>query len=366
MPRDGILDHVHSPIDDLSEKLNVKWPRIAAARQAAVKKIEDLNEALAGETSADTSVVVLGSLAREEFTQGSDLDWTLLVDGQADPQHQKELLSIREKLAEQGKQPGREKTFGNITFSHLILHMIGGQDDTNANTTRRVLFLLEARAVGQYTQAFARVRKNILHRYLTEDHGLTRQARNGDARWIPLFLLNDMARYWRTMTVDFAYKQWDRGNKGYALRSLKLGVSRKLIYASGLLACFWCDPDVCKNGARGVSQVEKVHMLSHRLNDMLLFTPLERFACFFLTHPENAFLIAAAAPFFETYDNFLGLLEDSAMRSHLETLSPEAMDGDSRFQTARKIRTRFENAIKEIFLNPGSLLYRHTISRGVF
>jgi predicted nucleotidyltransferase len=206
MPRDGILDHVHSPIDELSQRLQVRWPWIAAARQSAIKKLGDLNEALAGETSADTSVVVFGSLAREEFTQGSDLDWTLLVDGQANPQHQKDLLSIREKLAGLGKPPGREKTFGNITFSHLILHMIGGQDDTNTNTTRRVLFLLEACAVGQYGQAFVRVRKNILHRYLAEDHGLTRQAGNGSSRWIPLFLLNDMARYWRTMTVDFAYK----------------------------------------------------------------------------------------------------------------------------------------------------------------
>jgi hypothetical protein len=35
------------------------------------------------------------------------------------------------------------------------------------------------------------------------------------------------------MAVDFAYKQFDRGNSGYALRSIKLGVSRKLLFASG-------------------------------------------------------------------------------------------------------------------------------------
>jgi hypothetical protein len=93
---------------------------------------------------------------------------------------------------------------------------------------------------------------------------------------------------------------------------------------------------------------------------------LERFARFFLIHIENPFLISAAARFFKTYDDFLGLLEDSEMRSHLESLLPEAMDGDSGFQTARTIRTRFEEAIKEIFLNSDSLLYRHTISRGVF
>jgi predicted nucleotidyltransferase len=366
MPGDGIFDQIHSPIDNLAQKLQTTWPKIFAAKRAAVRKIEEIDEALAGETSPDTSVVVYGSLAREEFTQGSDLDWTLLVDGQVNPQHQKDLLSIREKLSELGRSPGRERTFGKLTFSHPILHMIGGEDDTNANTTRRVLLLLEACPVGRYKEAFYRVRKNILRRYLAEDHGLTRKASNGDARWIPLFLLNDMARYWRTMTVDFAYKQWDRGNDGYALRSLKLGVSRKLIYASGLLACFWCDPAICKEGDHRVSQVEKIHMLNQRLNNMLLLTPLERFAKFFLTRADDSFLIDSAADFFRTYDDFLGLLEDGAMRRHLESLSPEETDEDPRFQAARVIRTRFEEAVKSVFLTGESLLYPYTISRGVF
>jgi predicted nucleotidyltransferase len=139
----GPFDQFVSPLDELAQILGTEWPRITAARRAAQLKIVELNEAVSGLTSPDTSVVIYGSLAREEFTQGSDLDWTLLVDGQADPQHQSELLSIRERLAEFGKAPGREKTFGRLTFSHPLLHMIGGEDDTNANTTRRVLFLLE-------------------------------------------------------------------------------------------------------------------------------------------------------------------------------------------------------------------------------
>lgn len=366
MPIDAIFDRV-SPIEELSRRLEADWPQIFAAKRNARKKIDELNDALAGETSPDTSVVVHGSLAREEFTQGSDLDWTLLVDGQANPQHQKDLLSIKDKLEAICKSPGQEKTFARLTFSHPIIQMIGGEDDTNANTTRRVLLLLEAAPIGKYRDAFVRVRKNILHRYLTEDHGLTRKNSSGEGRWIPLFLLNDMARYWRTMTVDFAYKQRDRGNKGYALRSLKLGVSRKLIYASGLLACFCCDASISPAASqRQVHPAEKIYLLNQNLNEMFLLTPLERFAQFFLTHSENAFLISLADQFFRTYDAFLALLDDSQERDYLEKLSPDAMDEDSSFQFARSIRTRFEASIKGIFLNPDSLLYQHTISRGVF
>lgn len=366
MPIHGTLDQSRSQIDELAGRLGKRWPRIANARQAAQKKTEELDAALSEEASPDTSVIIYGSLAREEFTQGSDLDWTLLVDGQANPQHQKELLNIRKKLDELGKQPGREKTFGKLTFSHPLLHMIGGEDDTNANTTRRVLFLLEAFPVGRFTDAFYRVRKHILHRYLLEDHGLSRTSRTGETRWTPLFLLNDMARYWRTMTVDFAYKQWDRGNDGYALRSLKLGVSRKLIYASGLLSCFWCDPRVSLAGYERTSPVEKTWILNKSLSDMFRLTPLERFACFFLRHSEDNFLLDSARVFFDTYDEFLGLLEDKPLRDHLDELTPEAMDEDASFQSARAIRTQFEQAVKRIFLNPQSLLYDYTIDRGVF
>jgi predicted nucleotidyltransferase len=366
MPLHEKLDLLPSPIHDLAQKLGMDWPRIAEARRAAQQKINELDDVLVGETSPDTSVVFYGSLAREEFTQGSDLDWTLLVDGQAAPQHQQELISIREKLEGFGRGPGRERTFGRLTFSHPLLHMIGGEDDTNANTTRRVLFLLEAFPVGKYQQAFHRLRKHILHRYLTEDHGLSKTAGTGGVRWIPLFLLNDMARYWRTMTVDFAYKQWDRGNDGYALRSLKLGVSRKLIYASGLLACFWCDPGISLSGVPSVASAEKLWIMNRMLEEMFKLTPLERFARFFLAHSANEFLLDSARHFFTTYDDFLGLLEDSAKRNHLDTLSPKDMDDDPGFQSARKIRTRFQEAVNEVFLQPRSPLYQHTISRGVF
>ena len=361
-----MLEPTPSPIDELSKKLGKDWSRIAAARRAAREKIAELEAALAGETSPDTSIIVNGSLAREEFTQGSDLDWTLLVDGQANPQHQQELLRIREKLQSLGKGPGREPTFGRLTFSHPLLHMIGGQDDTNVNTTRRVLFLLEAIPIGRYKQAFERVRTHILHRYLTEDQGLVRSAALRAPRWVPLFLLNDMARYWRTMTVDFAYKQWDRGNEGYALRSLKLGTSRKLMYASGLLCCFWCDPAISSTNDNRLSPMEKIWALNKKLSDMFLRTPLERFAQFFLSHVEDQFLIDAAASFFEVYDQFLGLLADDSMRDHLEHLPATDMDTDARFQSARLIRNQFEDAVKRIFLRPESVLYDLTISKGVF
>lgn len=221
-----------NPIDVLAEKTGGQWHNLARAREFTRQYREKLQKELEGLDAWETSIVVFGSLARDEATSKSDTDWTLLIDGGADPKHLDVAQEIKVRLDRlEAKQPGPEGTFGSLAFSHQILHWIGGEDDSNANTTRRLLLLLESKAIDR-SEARDRVLNNILTRYLREDHGLWVK---GKERRVPLFLLNDIARYWRIMVVDFAYKQRARANRGYALRNIKLGLSRKLIYASGLL-----------------------------------------------------------------------------------------------------------------------------------
>jgi hypothetical protein len=301
-----------------------------------------------------------------EFTTGSDLDWILLVDGQADATNQRTYLEIHRAIRESSRlrRAGREGTFEKLVFSQPIIHRIGGEEDSNSNTTRRILLLLEALPIGERL-AFERVRKGILRRYLDEDRGLFQTDLNERTRWIPLFLLNDLTRYWRTMAVDFAYKQFERGNGGYALRSIKLGISRKLMFASGLLACFWCDPEI----SRVSGQEPHAHSLIRCLMEFLALTPLERLALFFSTHRhsnEKPFLEQSAVELFNAYDEFVGLLNVPENRERLENLRREDEKTDETFQRARSIRTRFKEAIQNTFLDQRSPLYRLTIEKGVF
>src|SRR5208282_3677068 len=144
------------------------------ARNASLTTREDLDSRLSSEvgkyTSEDTSLVVFGSLARGEWTSKSDLDWTYLIDGEANSDHLKISQRIQKLFLDwEYGEPGPTGTFGNMAFSHDIIHQIGGQYDTNKNTTQRILLLLESCPIGRRTEAYERVIRGVINRYLEED-----------------------------------------------------------------------------------------------------------------------------------------------------------------------------------------------------
>jgi predicted nucleotidyltransferase len=342
----------------------VTWPEINAAAERAKSKKSRLAQAIERLATEDTSVVVFGSLARDEVTDKSDVDWTLLVDGQANPRHHDISLEIRDALADlEEKKPGREETFGGLAFSHDLLHRIGGGADTNRNLTQRILLLLESSAIGA-GDAHQRVVREILKRYILEDFGwLTNSVR------VPRFLLNDIARYWRTVAVDFAYKRRERRSEGWALRTVKLRLSRKLTYASGLLACFSCASALSEQ--LGQASREEMpdgavtHPVVEHLSNLLRQTPLDIVAQMLLPHDS---LADAALEFFGSYDQFLALLNDPTRRNHLDELAPDAAPSDSLFQDARDNGHRFQKALDGIFLEErtGVPFFELTKQYGVF
>src|SRR5258708_21763773 len=129
-------------LDRLAKRLQIEWVHLQAARDFAATTRAQLTAALVGLDSDDTSIVVSGCLARDEFTLGSDIDWTLLIDGSADPKHHDLSMQVDQVMTDLARKPvGSEGTFGAMVFSHDLVHEIGGQDDTNRNLTRRALLL---------------------------------------------------------------------------------------------------------------------------------------------------------------------------------------------------------------------------------
>lgn len=349
-----------SPARRLAERLGATFPNIEAASLSTDVTMGRLAGLLRDQDPSDTSIVVFGSLARGEYTSGSDVDWTLLIDGQADEDHYARSRSVGRILESEGfQEPGPTGVFGNVAFSHPILHQIGGQEDTNKNTTQRILLLLESAAVGK-REAHERVLRLVLSRYVEDDRGLLYGSK--DAGRVPRFLLNDIVRYWRTVTVDFVSKQRERSS-GWALRNAKLRMSRKLIFVAGLLLCFSFELSGEREGwPVGRGEVAPARLVA-RLRDRIRVRPLDSLAEALLrpsVSQETAMLI------FKSYDAFLGILTDPDKRGRLKRLSLDDLGSDSIFRDVVHLGRDFQQGLDRLFFEEDEVLRRMIKGYGVF
>jgi hypothetical protein len=285
-----------------------------------------------------------------------------LIDGQSLPEHKDQERGV-EKILTAGRyiQPGRSGIFGKMAGSHDLVHKIGGEDDLNSNTTRRILLLLESTPVGN-REAYDRVRRQILRRYLEDDRGI--RCGSGRVR-IPRFLLNDLTRYWRTVTVDFVYKQRVDGDNKWALRNPKLRMSRKLVYATGLLHCFFCHLDPAAAHARSLLEPKgDVSALADYLEKQLSRAPLEILAQACI---ERKIAQETARAVFDSYNRFLAILDDDAKRAELDKAAGHAGLRNSKvWEEVRAVSRPFHDGLVNLFLNDDQELRMLTMKYGVF
>ncbi len=349
-------------IDALANRLRVEWPAIRKAQENTVRRRQELEELFRQRHSPDTSIVVFGSVARREVTRSSDLDWILLVDGSAVPEHKEQEREIERLLAScHFVEPGKSGIFGRMVGSHDLVHNIGGEDDRNSNTTRRVLLLLESLPIGN-REAYDRVRRQVVRRYLRDDRGLLYGGKNVR---IPRFLLNDFTRYWRTITVDFVYKQ-RADDKKWALRNAKLRMSRKLIFAAGLMHCFFChlDSEAAEAINRMKSDSKDVSFLTAYLESQLALSPLEVMAkaCVQLSIAQET-----AQSLFDSYNRFLLILDDPEKRLELESAhTHEDLRGSIVWKEMGGISREFHQSLVSLFLKGHEGLCELTMEYGLF
>jgi predicted nucleotidyltransferase len=353
---------VTSNISLLEKRLGCDWAAIRKAIIDTASKRSELDSLFDSYRSPDTSLVVFGSVARAEVTSGSDLDWILLIDGQAFPEHKQQERDIERLLIEKKFiSPGKSGVFGRMVGSHDLVHNIGGEDDLNSNTTRRALLLLESLPIGN-DDAYVRVRRQVLRRYFEDDRGL--RYGSGNVR-VPRFLLNDLTRYWRTVTVDFVYKQRADNDEKWALRNAKLRMSRKLIYAAGLLHCFSCHLDPGAAGAKeALTKAKDILPLTEYVERQLALTPLELVAKLCL---ELDIKPGTARAIFDNYDRFLAVLDDDAKRKELsEAKSHEDLRASRAWDEIRGVSGPFHDGLVALFLEDHPELKSLTMKYGVF
>ena len=364
--------HNHS-LNNLVRRHAIQVSAIEAAVAKSKEKQCEVQTALSellDSLPVDLDLVICGSLARGEFTNGSDIDWTLMIDGAVDSNHLLIAKEVERRFREAGFQkPGPAGPFGNVAFSHDLVHLIGGDTDTNANTTRRILLLLESCSVG-HTLVRERVIRSILARYLEQDTHF--RPTNGHKIYVPRFLINDFVRYWRTIAVDYAGKIRGRGTKGWALRNLKLRMSRKMIFVAGLLMCFECElhrpkADPAHNDLFAELFSEKKDSILPFIQQLMSFvnrTPLDILAEAVINYaPDSRGL---AERLFASYDSFLAKMDDKELRIRLEKLSYDEAKNDRDFNALREVGRQFQDGLVELFFRSDQELCKLTQEYAVF
>lgn len=352
----SIADSSNS-LQALASSVGETWDAIFTARSQGLEHLAKLQQKCANlKPPSNTSVISFGSLAREEWTSGSDVDWTLMIDGPSDMDHFEHAKDVESLLIELGyREPGSTKIFGEMASSYELVHYIGGLEDTNQNITRRILMLLESVPLSN-PLIHERVLRAILKRYVIGDPSSTHR----DKFRVPLFLLNDVVRYWRTIAVDYAAKKWQRSNKGWGLRNIKLRMSRKLLFAKGMLTCFLCDGSFSgqpKGPSQEIIQAELLNICFNlgRCSAIdLLATALLEYA-----KPETGRRI------FNAYNRFVAMLNNVEQRKRLDEIEFDEAN-DSLFGEQRENSREFQKGLEEFFFDSEPTLTKYTKRYGVF
>ena len=343
-------------VNKLAEECGADWSGFrttvgaTAAAEAALKAALQPDHGGGRILDSDCCLVMFGSFARCEMMEGSDYDWAVLVDGVVNTAHSEQARAVGRAMDTAGlPSPGAAGVFGGLVFSHDLVHFIGGGADSNANLTRRMLMLLESRAVDlapddPSQRIWGNVVKNILKRYFEEDVHF----RPGQHR-VPRFLLNDITRYWRTICVDYAAKHREQGEQKWALRNAKIRLSRKLLYAAGIAFCFSCELNPPRNGAGCATPFVQAALKFAQT------PPLEYLASFISQHIVDADKRKrVAGKIFGAYDRWLLLMNDTNTRGRLKKLSHAEAAGNPDFKQVRTIGSEFASGLRELFFNRDS------------
>ncbi|MEQ9662192.1 MAG: DUF294 nucleotidyltransferase-like domain-containing protein [Parasphingopyxis sp.] len=202
--------------------------RLDQLRQEMRKQIDGVERQF---DDPEICIYATGSLARHEATVHSDLDAFFMLSGS---KSDSELSRIRDvkvlnaviTSAESACFPDFSNDGEYLCFMHIddVISEIGSRNDDFYNMfTARMLMLLESKYL--YNEdTYDRFKSRVVESYFRDFHDHSKDFK-------PVFLLNDILRFWRTLCLNYEHsrKRRDEGAEKAArghLDNLKLRFSR--------------------------------------------------------------------------------------------------------------------------------------------
>lgn len=286
---------------------------------------------------SDLCIYAAGSLARLETGRISDLDLFFIGHRPERGQGIRSISRLQElqafaDLIQINDELSLEPFSGDGL--HLKVHELddiiagtGSSDDDSENLfTTRLLLLLESKPLAG-ADVYDRAVDDVLNMYFRDGRG-----RKG---FRPLFLLNDVLRYWRTLCLNYERDRFEAG-KPWWKRNLNLKFPRKLTVFSTVLSIIAFD----------VTSAEEFKPLA-------AMTPMERLAAA-LDRMGDQLLEPGFAAVLDDYEDFLAAKShrelDGSDRPSLEDFSAKAQRFDDFLHTALASQTLDRNLVRYVLI----------------
>lgn len=211
-------------------------------------------------------VYATGSYARNEAGTHSDIDLFFVHEGSPHKFPVPRLLELRlfARVIEIGETMtfptfSNDGEFLKVIFLEDMLEKMGGREDDSQNYfTARMLLLLESAPLVNEA-LYGEMLSGIVHAYFRDypDH---------TADFRPVFLINDVIRFWKTLCLNYEHRR-NRSDTNNSRRRAQQVKNFKLKF-SRLMTCFGTVVAVCAKP----SPIEPADILA-----LTRLTPLERF-----------------------------------------------------------------------------------------
>ena len=307
--------------------------KLSVRRAKSQSKIEEVQRRIAEHAELTRSDLVLfaaGSLGRLEVGTASDLDVFAIsasTHGTSDsPITRLDTYEIFGRLIQVNRDLAFPRFSGdgrylNIHSLKSLLDRTGQPIDDSENTfTTRMLLLLECRSLSNHACYDVVLNRLVVHYFRDEV---------GKKAFRPLFLLNDLLRYWRTLCLNYEEVRNDP-NRLWFKKNMNLKFCRRLTVFSTVL----CIVSGKFNGTDTVAP-------------LLSRTPLDRLAAALDALEAEHELGSDFHQALDDYELFLSAKEDS--RKDVAAPDPELSDHAERFSRFFVSALQHKNVAPELF-----------------
>jgi predicted nucleotidyltransferase len=306
---------------------------IKSSKDFSISKLEELQNVISLSetisTNNDFCIYTTGSFGREEAGHESDIDLFFIYHNEENKFSKIQKILIDAELIKLTKELSFPDFSGDGEYLEVhnlneIHKELGSRNDDYLNYfTARMLLILESKYLHN-EKLYEEIIDKILDKYYVDF--------NKNETFHPMFLINDIIRFWRTLCLNYEYgrkrknetnlpeDEFDKQKIKAHIKNYKLKFSRKLTCYSLMLLILFSNENLNKS----------------KIKEFIKLSPINRLK-YIYDNNEDYFIKDSIDKILELYDNFLNITHKT--KADLDIYISNKKNRDKAFDDAREFST---------------------------